>query len=119
MTQTTDSNPRPMYTFQVNLETVNRTGSALPNRTSTMGNETVSEANEQKYQRTIFLPNVTGGGFVYRHQTFPADKAAGQGYYHHGDQVVAYGKAGMYLKNTYTSTPPAIDDVLILVSITP
>ncbi len=95
----------PTITFRVNLETVNRQGFLQPNRTETAGNETVSEADNQKNARTIYLPglkltNTMGIG--------PG------GLLHHGDEFTVQGLQAVYLKREYCLGSP--DDVLVVVS---
>jgi len=92
-------------TFRVNLETVNRQGFLQPNRTTLAGNETVSEADNMRITRTIYIPgllqtNVQGLG--------------PKGYLHHGDTFVATDSQAMYLKKTYVLGQA--DDVLQIVS---
>ena len=49
------ANPKPAITFSVNTETLNRQGHLVPNRLEASGNETRSEADDQKYRRTIAM----------------------------------------------------------------
>lgn len=98
------SNPTwPVYTFQVNLPTLQRYGWSLPNRTSLAGNETVSEADNQIMTRSTWLTNLFPGvGNI-------AEKD--------GFQFTAYGMQAVYLKKLYCSeTPNPLVDVLTLIS---
>jgi hypothetical protein len=87
------------------LETVNRQGFLQPNRTQLAGNETVSEADNQKDARSIYLPgllltNVMG--------------IAPNGLLRHGDEFTATGLQAVYLKKEYAHGNA--DDVLVVVS---
>jgi hypothetical protein len=101
----------PTITFRVNLETLNRQGHLVPNRTVTTGNETVSEADNMKNNRTIYIPgllvgeNKTGLGGINQDV-----------YLHHNDEFTVKGEKATYLKNLYVSTPAATDDLLVIVS---
>jgi hypothetical protein len=62
MAQVNDSQvSHPTIVFQVNLETVNRQGHLVPNRTTTTGTETDAEADVQKDNRTIYIPGLLVG----------------------------------------------------------
>lgn len=102
MAQTTDSQvSHPTIVFRVNLETLNRQGHLVPNRTEVDGNETVSEADQQKYNRSTFIPGLTGAeNFSYKH----------------GDTFTVKGMKAVYLKNLYVSSPAATSDLLQIVS---
>jgi hypothetical protein len=104
MAQTTDSQvSHPTIVFRVNLETVNRQGHLVPNRTDTSGNETVSEADQQKNNRSIFIPGLTGGENHSR--------------YKHNDTFTVKGMKAVYLKKLYVSSPTALpSDLLQIVS---
>ena len=96
------ANPKPAITFKVNTETLNRQGHLVPNRLETSGNETVSEADDQKFRRTIaMIPGL-----------LMANMPTG---YHHGETFVVYGQQAFYLKNTYVKGNA--DDLLSVVSI--
>lgn len=127
--QTTDSQPAtPVITFQVNLETVGTPGWLQPNRTTTDGNETVSEASNMKNTRTIWIPglmlsNYEGVGGVHVDATGnigggPGEQFGGnginQGYLHHGQQFTVKGLMAVYLKKTYVTG--SVNDVLQIVS---
>lgn len=101
MAQTSDSQPaHPVIVFRVNLETVDRQGSLQPNRTTLDGNETVSEADNQKNARSIYIPGLLGG----------ENRAS----YGHGDEFTVKGKKALYLKNLYVTG--AASDLLSIVS---
>ncbi len=101
MAQTSDSQPmHPVITFRVNLETVNRLGHMVPNRTELAGNETVTEADQQKNNRTIFIPGLLAGENKQR--------------LHHGDEFTVKGLKALYLKNLYVTG--AASDLLTIVS---
>lgn len=92
------SNPtHPVYTFCVNLETLQRLSWSLPNRTQTSGNETVAEADYLKFTRSTFLE---GSNIVKKH----------------GNQFTMYGLEAQVVKDRYISNPPSPDDVLYLCS---
>ena len=101
--QTTNSQPTwPVYTFQVNLPTLSRYTSVLPNRTTLDGNESVSEADNQVLARSTWLTNLFPGvsNIAERDST----------------QFTAYGMQAVYLKKTYCSTPPnPLVDLLTLI----
>lgn len=106
MSQTTDSQPvHPSITFQVNLETVNRQGFLQPSRTEVTGNETVTEADNFRNTRTIYLPTLVGANI---------EGIGPNGYLKHGDTFTVKGKKALYLKNLYVTG--SIDDVLQIVS---
>lgn len=95
----------PTITFRVNLETVNRQGFLQPNRTTLDGNETVSEADNQKNARSIYLP-----GLLLQNTM----GIAPSGLLRHGDEFTATGMQAVYLKREYAQGNP--DDVLVVVS---
>jgi len=135
MAQVNNSQPGPVYTFTVNLQTHQYYSWLQPNNrlqtpVGNSGNVYV-EVDDQKFHRTIWLPGAMPGTSLEQ-QTNPDGYSAtnvngtavnvpppsgGDGYYRHGDTVVAYGKQGTYLKNLYVSSPPKLSDVLILVSV--
>jgi hypothetical protein len=83
----------PVIVFQVNLETLQRYGWSLPNRTQKLGNETVSEADNQKATRISWFPGLGLGNYYLRD----------------GNQFTVSGRQAVYLKNTYaTGTPDAL-----------
>lgn len=95
------SNPTwPVYTFRLNLETLQRYSWSLPNRTSLAGNETVSEADIMKTTRSTWLTNLFPGC------QFIAEKD--------GFTFTAYGMQAVYLKRLYATGTP--DAILFLVS---
>lgn len=96
MAQTSNSQPSwPVYTFEVNLETLQRYDSVQPVATQLQGNETVVEADNLKYTRSTWLASKFPGF------EFIAKK--------HGVQFTAYGVKAQYLKDTYvTGLPDAI-----------
>ena len=104
MAQTTNSKPTwPVYTFRVNLPTLQRYGWSLPNRTSLDGNETVTEADNQVMTRSTWLTNL-----------FPGVENIAE---HDGIEFTAYGMQAVYLKKTYCSDPAnPLVDMLTLVS---
>ncbi len=82
------SRPKPAITFQVNTETLNRQGGILPNNIQLNGNETVSEADEQKNTRSIaFIPGANAGMNVTG--------------YSHGQTFTLYGNDALYIKRLY------------------
>lgn len=86
------SNPTwPVYTFRVNLNTLNSTSTLFP--------YTQSEAAQFKYTRSTWLATMFPGAMI-------ADKE--------GDTFTAYGLQAQYLKNLYVTGSP--NDVLQLVS---
>jgi hypothetical protein len=94
------SNPTwPIYTFEINLETLRRYDWSLPYATQLVGNETVIEADFVKFTRSSWLASLFPGF------EFIANK--------HGVQFTAYGQKAQYLKNTYVTGSP--EDVLKLV----
>ena len=102
-------------TFQVNLQTVGYpTGWEQPNRTTTSGNETVSEAANMAATRGLWLPSLLGANHagVGPSQSDPNLS----GYLKHGSQFTVTGYRALYLKKTYVSTPAAPTDVLQIVS---
>jgi hypothetical protein len=115
----------PVITFQVNLETVGRQSFLQPNRTYLAGNETVSEADEQKLTRNIWLPgllheNYEGVGGVHVGANlnsggqFGGNASPNNGYLQHGDTFTVKGQKALYLKKLYCTGSP--NDVLIVVS---
>lgn len=101
MAQTTDSQPtHPVITFRVNLETVARIGSSLPNETQLSGNQTVTEADDQKSRRSTFIPGLNGGNLIYKH----------------GDTFTVKGQKASYLKKMHVSSPASANDLLSIVS---
>jgi len=95
------ANPSPKITFEVNLETLNRQGHAVPSRTQTSGNETVAEADQFKNTRSTWLASM-----------FPGVEHIAKA---DGAQIVAYGSKATYLKRTYATGLP--DAILTVVSI--
>ncbi len=99
-------------TFRVNLETVGTPGFLQPSRTTLEGNETVTEAENMKYTRSVFIPglllsNYEGVGPSKSNPTLP-------GYLTHGSEFTVTGAQAIYLKNTYVKGEP--DDILQIVS---
>lgn len=102
------SNPQwPIYTFKVNLPTLQRYSSSLPNRTTLDGNETVTEEDALRATRTTWLASMFPGcNFVAQHKPTSED----------GFLFTAYGKQAVYMKSLYCSTPPnPLVDVLLIV----
>jgi hypothetical protein len=85
--------------FRVNLETVNRQGHLVPNRTQTTGNETVAEADNQKNTRGTWIPDK----ILNNHAALK-----------HGDTFTASGEIAYKLKATYVTG--SVNDVLQIVS---
>lgn len=79
----------PVITFQVNLETVDRQGHLVPNRTQAATGETVAEADQMKNTRSIYLPGLLVGENKHRLK--------------HGDQFTVKGLKAKYLKDLYTT----------------
>jgi len=95
------SNPTwPVYTFRVNLQTLQRYGWSLPNRTQLAGNETSSEADNQIMTRSTWIPSLFPGVEHIAHKD--------------SYTFTAYGAKAQYLKNMYVKGQP--DDILQLVS---
>lgn len=93
--------PKPAITFRVNTETVNRQGHLVPNRLEAAGNETRSEADDQKFRRTIaMIPGLTMGNMPNN--------------YHHDETFTLYGKEALYMKELYVKGNA--DDMLTVVS---
>lgn len=93
--------PKPAITFMVNTETVNRQGHLVPNRVEASGNESRSEADDQKYRRTIaMLPGLLMANM-------PTN-------YHHGETFTLYGQQALYMKNLYANGN--VGDLLSVVS---
>lgn len=92
-------------TFRVNLETQDRQGFLQPNRTTVDGNETVSEADNVKSTRTIWLPNRLRNNYA---------GIAPNNLLKHGDEFTVSDYDAIYLKNLYVTGSP--DDVLQIVS---
>lgn len=95
------SNPKPEITFRINMETLNRQGHLVPNRTEVAGNETRSEADDKKFLREVFLPGLIPGTNVQRKS--------------HGSEFKLYGQEAYYMKDLYCVGKP--DDLLSVVSI--
>lgn len=92
-------------TFKVNLETVDRQGFLQPNRTTLEGNESVSEADNMRNTRSIYIPNLLNNNI---------QGVGPKGFLRHGQTFVATGSHAMYLKKTYVQGKP--EDVLQIVS---
>jgi hypothetical protein len=137
MAQINNSQPGPVYTFTVNLETQQYSSWDHPNNRlqTPIGNSggTYVEVDDQKFHRTIWLPGAMPGQSFSRLEPHAGEgtvtNANGtqvnipgtslkDGYYRHGDTIVAFGHQGVYLKNLYVSNPPdPVRDTLILVSV--
>jgi hypothetical protein len=96
------SDPQPVgyckKTFRVNLETVNRQGHLVPNRTIVGSGESVAEADNQKTTRSTWLPDLLNNNHPLKH----------------GDTFDVSGIRAYKLKSLYVTGSP--DDLLILVS---
>lgn len=123
--QTTDSQvTSPVIVFQVNLETVQRYSWEQPNRTYLEGNETVDEADNMKYTRTLWIQDMinngdgtTGGSVaVAGIDGIVNNSGINQPYLRHGSQFTVKGQKALYLKNLWVSSPPSPNDLLIVVS---
>lgn len=90
--------------FRVNLETVDRLSFLQPSRTVLAGNETVTEADNMKNTRSIFLPNLLRNNI---------EGIGPSGYLRHNDIITAYGLQAVYLKKTYVTG--STNDVLRIV----
>jgi hypothetical protein len=100
MAQINDSLPNhPVITFQVNLETLNRQGHLVPNSRVLVGNQTVTEADDQKFRRSTWTPGLLGGENLKLK---------------HGDQFTVKGLKALYLKNLYVTG--STDDLLKVVA---
>lgn len=95
----------PTITFRVNLETLARQSFVQPSRTTTDGNETVSEADNMKNTRTLFIPGLLRNNY---------EGVGPTGYLHHGDEFTVSGLQAIYLKRTYVLGTS--EDVLQIVS---
>lgn len=85
----------PVYTFQLNLEALNRLGHPLPMRTALAGNETVTEADQMKKTKSSYLASLFPGVEMIVHKD--------------GESFTAYGNKAHYLKITYaTGLPDAV-----------
>lgn len=84
--------------FRVNLETVNRSGHLVPNRTEVKESEAVSEADQMKNTRSTFLPDAGLHNMVLKH----------------GDTFAASGMRAYNLKKQYATGLP--DSLLVIVS---
>jgi len=104
MAQVNDSQvSHPTIVFRVNLETVDRQGHLVPNRTTTDGNESTSEADQQKNNRSIFIPGLLAGENKDRLK--------------HDDTFTVKGAKAVYLKKLYVTSPTALpSDLLQIVS---
>lgn len=104
MAQVNDSQvSHPTIVFRVNLETVDRQGHLVPNRTTTSGNETTSEADQQKNNRSIYIPGLTGAENIQRLK--------------HNDTFTVKGAKAVYLKKLHVTSPTALaSDLLQIVS---
>jgi hypothetical protein len=80
--------------FRVNLETVDRQRFLQPSRTVLAGNEKVTEADNMKNTRSIFLPNLLRSNI---------EGIGPSGYLRHNDIITAYGLQAVYLKKTYVT----------------
>jgi hypothetical protein len=95
-------------TFKVNLETVGHpTGTLQPSRTNLVGNETVTEADNFKDTRNVYIP-----GLLLQNYYGQGPK----GYLKHGTEFTVTGLQAAYLKKTYVSSPAAPTDILQIVS---
>lgn len=92
-------------TFRVNLETLSNQSFVQPSRKTLDGNEVVSEADNMRSTRTLYLPNLL---------TNNISGIGPKGYLHHGDTFTAVDSQAMYLKKTYVLGNA--DDVLQIVS---
>ncbi len=82
------SNPsHPVYTFRVNLETLNRQGHLIPDMYQSDPAQGKLEGDNQKFTRSTWIPGMLNG----------ENRAL-----KHGDEFTAYGNKAIYLKNTYT-----------------
>lgn len=110
--QINDSQPaHPTIVFEVNLETQNRTGHLVPNRLETAGNENVTEANNQKNTRSVWIPGINTASNLGG-RLGPGSGNGSQ--FKHGDQFTVKGMKAVYLKKTYVTG--SVDDVLKIVS---
>jgi hypothetical protein len=89
------SNPTwPVYTFTINLETLQRYSWSLPNRTKLDGNETVSEADNVKNTRSTWLTSLFPGVEHIAHKD--------------GYTFTVYGSKAKYIKDMYATGPDAM-----------
>lgn len=89
----------PRITFRVNLETLNRQGHVVPNRTQLTGSETVSEADDQKFRRSSWTPTNFNGN-------------ARNINLKHGEVFTLEGEQAIYMKNLYVRGNS--DDLLVV-----
>lgn len=93
------SNPTwPVYTFRVNLETLQRYSASQPYRTITEGNETVSEADNMKNTRSTWL------GLLPANVQNLVKK--------HGDEFTLYGLQAKKVKDLYTGSTDSVLQVV-------
>ncbi len=94
------SNPtHPVYTFEVNLQVLQRYSWSLPYRTTTTGNETTSEADNIPNTFSTWLCSLFPGCEHIAHKD--------------GYQFTMYGSKAQYLKDLYVKGQP--DDLLKIV----
>lgn len=93
------SQPKPAITFRINTETLNRQWHLVPNQREVQGNQTRSEADDQKYRRSVWIPGFLAGENVDR--------------LGHDDTFTMYGKRATYLKTLYCKG--TVDDLLTVV----
>ena len=99
MAQINDSQPtHPVIVFEVDLETVNRQGHLVPNRIQTSGNETVTEADDQRNHRTIWLP-----GLLTAENRYKVINNGSRTLLRHGDRFTVKGQKATYMKTVYTT----------------
>lgn len=93
------SNPtHPVYTFRVNLQTLNRYSWSHPYRATLAGNETSTEATNQVAARSTWLASMFPGAENIQQKD--------------GYTFTAYGQKAQYLKDLYVTGSP--EDLLIL-----
>jgi len=85
----------PVYTFKVNLETLERNSWLLPYMTQPTGNQTEAEADNFKFTRSTWTPDLIRANYFKKHD----------------DTFTVSGLKGQYLKDTYATGEP--DAVLI------
>lgn len=98
------TDPQPvswgLKTFQCNLITGKFYEWPEPNRNATTGNETATEADNQKLARWAYFP----------------DKLNNNHRLNNGDQIDLSGENAAYVKKMYVSNPPSPYDLLTIVS---
>jgi len=78
----------PVYTFRVNLQTVDFLSFLIPDRYQSDQDLGLTEGENHKFNRSTWLPGLTGGDNIVKN---------------HDDTFTVYGMQAQYLKDTYTT----------------